>query len=119
MTSEVRLVFIFRYKLQEKSVCRMLNVYGDESADGTKRRVFAVAGIVGAEQCWEQLEASWIIRTEGIPFHAKNCESDRGDYKNRPHAENKALYRDLALMLAASGLGGWAFVIDLAAQQRI
>jgi len=97
----------------------MLSVYGDESSDETKRRVFAVAGIIGPEEAWERLEANWIIRTDGVAFHANNCDSDQGDYMGEPHAENKALYRDLTQMLAASGLGGWAFVIDLAAQQTI
>ena len=96
----------------------MLNVFGDESADETKQRVFAVAGIIGPEEAWEHLQASWNIRTKGIPFHANNCDSDQGDYARRPHAENKALYRDLAQILAASELAGWAFVIDLAAQRK-
>ena len=97
----------------------MLSVFGDESADETKRRVFAVVGVIGAEETWEQLEANWIVRTGGIPFHAKDCDSDYGDYASTRHAENKALYRDLAIILAESGLGGWGFAIDLIAQERV
>ena len=79
----------------------MLSVYGDESADETKQRVFAVAGVVGLEESWEAVEGSWVARTNGIPFHANDCDSDFGDYRNTPHLENKALYRDLSLILAA------------------
>ena len=96
----------------------MLYVYGDESADESRQRVFAVAGLIGPEEMWEHLEASWLVRTDGTPFHSNDCDSDQGDYAGRPHAENKALYRDLALMLAASGIGGWGFAIDLAAQRN-
>ncbi len=97
----------------------MLSVFGDESADGAKQRVFAVAGVIGSEDMWQQLEAEWITRTNGTPFHARDCDSDQEDYANVPHAENKALYRELVIMLANSGLGGWGFAIDLAAQRRV
>jgi len=97
----------------------MLSVFGDDSSDETKERVFAVGGVIGTEELWRNLEAGWLIRTEGIPFHAKDCDSDFGDYKDAPHKQNKALYRDLTIMLAKSGLGGWAFIIDLLAQRRL
>jgi len=100
-------------------VAILLSVFGDERVDETKQRVFAVAGVIGAEQTWEQLEAKWVSRTNGIPFHANDCDSDWGDYANTPHAENKALYRDLATMLAGSRLGGWGIAIDLIAQRRV
>ncbi len=93
-------------------------VYGDESMDETKQRVCAVAGVVGVEFAWLRLESLWVNRTNGIPFHANHCDSDFGDYTNTPHAENKALYRDLSIMLANSGLGGFGMAIDLAAHRR-
>jgi hypothetical protein len=97
----------------------MLSVYGDESADAAKKRVFAVAGVIGTEDLWKELEAKWVVRTGGISFHANDCDTDHGDYANTSHADNKALYRDLAIMLAESGLGGWGFAIDLIAQRRV
>jgi hypothetical protein len=81
--------------------------------------VFAVAGIIGADETWDRLEAQWVARTGGVPFHANHCDSDQGDYASTSHSENKALYRDLAIMLAQSGLGGYGFAINLAAQRRI
>jgi hypothetical protein len=96
----------------------MLSVFGDESSDETKQRVFAVAGVIGTDAAWDALERKWVARTGGIPFHANNCDSDRGDYTDRPHAENKALYRDLTILLAESGIGGWGQAIDLCALER-
>lgn len=101
------------------SEAMLLSVYGDESSDEKKRRVFAVAGVIGTDEDWLRLEARWVERTRGRPFHANNCDSDRGDYVNTPHAENKALYRDLTSLLAGSGLGGWGFAIDLAASREV
>jgi hypothetical protein len=97
----------------------MLNVYGDESTDDKAQRVFAVAGIIGREAQWEALEVKWLERTMGIPFHAKDCESDRRNYANYTHQENLNLYRDLTTLLAGSGVLGYAFVVDLASQRKV
>src|SRR5437016_11406838 len=102
-----------------KQVAIVLSVFGDESTDETKQRVFTVAGVIGSEELWEQLEAKWVVRTAGIPFHAKDCESDRANYKTTPHQQNQDLYKDLAQLLAGSGLAGWGFAIDLAAQRKV
>jgi hypothetical protein len=56
----------------------MLCAYGDESSDETKQRVFAVGAVVGAEEQWVELEAKWVDRTGGTPFHANDCDSNQG-----------------------------------------
>jgi uncharacterized protein DUF3800 len=102
-----------------REIAVMLSVYGDESSDETKQRVFAVAGVIGPDEAWKNLEEKWLDRTGGISFHASHCESDRGEYAKTSHEENKALYRDLTILIAESGMGGWGFAIDLAAQREI
>jgi hypothetical protein len=97
----------------------VLSVFGDESSDETKQRVFAVAAVVGTENQWDVLAEAWLARTKGVPFHANHCESGWGDYKDIPHADNHLLYRDLTTLLVGSGLSGWGFAIDLAAQKKI
>ena len=97
----------------------MIHVYGDDGADAKKERVVAVAVIAGTEEWWQNVEDQWIVRCGGIPFHATDCESDQGDYKNIPTEENKAMYRDLTGILASSLLGGIGIAIDLAAQTKI
>ena len=92
--------------------------YGDDSADEKRERVCAVAGVVGTWSSWRALEREWLVRTAGIPFHARDCESDLGDYQGRPHAENKGLYKDLATMLANSAIYGIGVVVDLVAAGR-
>lgn len=92
---------------------------GDESADEAKERVFAVAGVIGGEEQWAQLEPKWVERCGGIPFHAKDCDSDQGDYAGKDHKENKALYRDLTIMLAEGGMGGMGIALDLAGQKKV
>ncbi|MGO9776119.1 MAG: hypothetical protein ACLPM3_05980 [Terracidiphilus sp.] len=94
----------------------MIYVYGDDGSDAKQERVVAVSALAGSEEHWQQLEAKWIPRCGGIPFHAKDCESDQGDYRSIPHENNKAMYRDLVSILANSGIGGIAIAIDISAQ---
>lgn len=97
----------------------MLLVYGDESMDETQQRVCVVAGLIGTEEQWNALEWQWTQRTNGVPFHGNDCDSDQGDYASRPHWENKALYRDLTLLLANSGLAGYGQAVDLTAKNAV
>lgn len=91
----------------------MYTIYGDDSADETTRRVFGVGTIYGSAEDWADLKSRWVDRNGGIPFHATDCDSDGGVYKDRPHAENKALYKDLVKMVCASNLLGVASVVNL------
>lgn len=97
----------------------MISVYGDESADETRERVFSVAGVVGLEEDWQSLQQKWDERCGGIPFHANDCESNQEDFKHFPDPENKARYKDLSLLLANSGLGGYGIAVDLIARREI
>jgi hypothetical protein len=101
----------------------MLSSFGDESTDETKRRVFAVACVVASEDEWKKLRKAWIVRvasTHGnIPFHATDCDSDHGHYAVTEHLDNKALYRDLVTILAASGAWGYGAALDLSAFGQI
>ena len=77
-----------------RRIAIVLLVFGDESADETKERAFAVAGVVGSEQQWASLETQWIARCAGVPFHAKECDSNHGDFAAFTHNQNKDRYRD-------------------------
>lgn len=91
------------------------SAYGDESADDKGKSVFAAAAIFGRQDDWDALSKAWFERTHGVDFHAANCESDRGDFKQTSHAENLKLYRDLTEMLCGTKLIGHAIAISLKA----
>jgi hypothetical protein len=97
----------------------MIYGYGDDGADQKRERVIAVSTIIGYEEWWQHVEADWIGRCRGIPFHATDCESDVGDYEGIPHQQNKAMYRDLVRILANSSLGGIGVAIDLVAKKNV
>jgi hypothetical protein len=90
------------------------SVCGDESSDETHARVFAVAAIFGGETEWDAFNKKWLARTGGKVFHATDCDTDQGDYRDCEHAENKRLYKDLTALLADSRLLGFGSAIDLA-----
>jgi hypothetical protein len=102
----------------------MFLVYGDESLDEKGTRVCAVAGLVGKEESWITLESKWKGLHGSIPFHANDCDSDRGSFALRPgenedisHRKNKDLYKQSVMLLAESNIGGFAAVYDLKAQR--
>jgi hypothetical protein len=78
-----------------------------------------VVGLVGTPEQWAALDWHWSRFNCGTPFHANDCDSDQGDYSSRSHWSNKALYRDLAILLARSGLTGYGKAIDLIAKNNI
>jgi hypothetical protein len=81
----------------------ILSVFGDESADETRERVFAVSCVIGTETEWTLAEREWLERTGGKVFHAADCERER-DFE---------LYKDLAIILARSYLAGVSVALDL------
>jgi hypothetical protein len=97
----------------------MILVYGDDSEDERKERVSAVAVVFGTGKAWKWLQPKWKARNRVIPFHAKDCESDHGDYENSPHEKNKALYKELVTLVARSDVAGFGIAFDLAAQRKI
>lgn len=97
----------------------MVNVFGDDSADETKQRVFAVAGVIATDDVWDAVTQKWEERNKGVPFHATDCESGHGDYEGRDHNENHALYKDLSIMLAESGAWGFGAAVDMAGFREV
>ena len=111
---------------QEEYCILMLHVYADESMDEKQSKICVVAGVVGTEEAWLDLQAKWEARTGGLPFHAKDCDSDFGDYRPKgnedhsvKHRQNKSLYQDMVALLASSQIGGYASAYDLVAQRRV
>lgn len=87
----------------------MITVFGDESADKTKERVFAVAGLLGDDNQWGALREKWSARTAGKDFHSAEYEAGYGPLKDDPK-----IHKELTRILADSTLIGFAVATDLA-----
>jgi hypothetical protein len=81
----------------------IFSVFGDESADEQKQRVFAVSGVIGTAAEWQSAIEPWVERTGGEEFHAADCE----------HEKKHDLYRDLAQILTHSNVAGIGISLDL------
>ena len=92
---------------------KVLSVFADDASDAKSERIFVVAGVMGTQEEWDNLETKWLARTSGQIFHATDCESDRGDFKNIPHEQNKKLYKDLTKLLAETPMMGFGSAIDI------
>jgi hypothetical protein len=85
----------------------MRSAYGDESADETGERVFAIGGLFGLRNDWIKFRKQWGRLTDGKIFHATDCDTDHGKhYSRKTHDKNKKLYADLTQLIARSGLIG-------------
>jgi hypothetical protein len=97
----------------------VLSAFGDESADETGQRVFAVAVVIGSEDAWRPAESAWVARTGGAIFHATDCESEFANDPDRSkHPTNQELYKDLTNIIASSYLFGGGMVLDLMAYRE-
>jgi len=97
-------------------------IFGDESADETKQRTFAISALIASPEIWESFRLAWLNRTGGKIFHASDCESDHGDFAvtiENCHADNLKLYADLVQILAHSGVRGYAVAIDIGAWYEV
>jgi len=93
-------------------------IFGDESADETKQRTFAISGLIASPETWETFRQAWLQRTGGKIFHAADCEGDHGEFAvttGNTHADNLKLYADLVQILAHSGVRGYAAALDIGA----
>ena len=91
----------------------MFYAFGDESHDSTKKRIFAVGGLLGDEGQWASFRERWNARTGGVVFHAADCESGYGAFRGIAEEERHRLHRELTTLLADSGLIGYGHAIDL------
>ncbi len=102
----------------------MRSVFGDESQDESKQRVFSVAGIFGSSDEWDSFAGEWMRRTGGRIFHAADCESDQGEFSKTEHIsktehkDNQELYKDLTVLLTKTKFMGYAASIDLTAYRE-
>ena len=92
-----------------KGTLVLYSVFGDESYDEERKRVFAVAGLFGHEQDWCALNHSWSARTGGKEFHATDCEKQK----------NFKLCADLTNILALSKVMGFGIAMSLEDYSRI
>ena len=96
----------------------MRSVFGDDSKDESRQRVFTVSGVFGSKEEWAAIVSAWEERTEGRIFHAAACESDKEEFATTSHAENRLLYKDLTTLLVNSHLLGYTVSLDLAAYRE-
>ncbi len=95
----------------------MLTIFGDESHDEAKQKVYTVVGIIAPQETWDFLYVAWKGRMgEKKIFHAADCEADKGDFQNNSHEQNLSLYKDMVTILASSkfdSLGGFGGAINI------
>ena len=102
-------------------------VYGDESADEKKQRVFAIAGVSSTDAEWDVLTTAWDDRlpewlfdpTFGKKvFHAARCEANRHQFSGRDPEQTKELYHDLVQLIVKSSVKGYGVALDIGSYRQ-
>jgi hypothetical protein len=107
-----------RQERKKRLVAVVLIAYADESMDGSGNEVFAIAGIMGTQEEWDNLELDWRKRTNGRKFHATDCLAGHGDYEGIPKNDRVKEYRDLTKILCKSSLMGYGCALDIIAYKN-
>ena len=97
----------------------MFTVFGDESYDEKRERVFAVSGVGGKQEEWDELEIAWLKLTEGRAFHSSDCEAGREDFADMKREHRMKLYKDLVSLLISTNMLGYVVVTDLTGFNKI
>jgi hypothetical protein len=97
----------------------MMISYGDDSLDKTKTRVFAASSVVARKEDWKDLYERWSSLNGDRPFHAADCESDRGDFASTNHESNKRLYAKNVGLIVNSKLIGAGVSISIQDYKQI
>jgi len=87
--------------------------YGDESRDDTMDRVYAVAGVFGHWDDWQDIEPPWKRRLKGKVFHASDCEFGHGEFEGMPEGECRMLYQGLTKLIVESKLCSFGVAINV------
>lgn len=91
-----------------EAILAIYSVYGDESYDEKKERVFALAGVFGLQEHWDRLISKWTDITKGKEFHATEWEPERPKD-----------YISLVRAVAESRLHGWGVGMSLIDKRTI
>jgi hypothetical protein len=104
----------------------VLNLKGfyDESGhpEDPKIKVFGLSGCFGPEKIWDAVERQWnslLSKAHIDEFHASDCETGGGKFKNWPQPERHKLYKKFALIISRHKLVHVSCVIDLLAYRRL
>jgi hypothetical protein len=110
---------LIRQIRKQRFVIYMFTVYADESTDAKSERIFAVAGVMGTQEEWDELEIKWVARTGGKIFHATDCESGYGAYKNIPIEKCHKEYETLTNIIVNSRLISFASILNIADHNKV
>ena len=93
----------------------VLKGFFDDSGDDKKKRFSVVGGLVGSPIQWSYLEKDWSVATYDLkePFHATDCEAQRGCCEGWPVHKTTALMKKLTGIIESRRLCGFASIVPV------
>ena len=106
--------FIFG-KWSETDLTMVLKGYFDDSGDEKRKRFSAVGGLVGGPPQWSHFEKRWSVATYELkePFHATDCEAQKGCCEGWSIQKSAALMKQLTGIVKETGLGPFGAIVPV------
>lgn len=100
---------------RESDFAMVLKGFFDDSGDDKKKRFSVVGGLVGSPIQWSYLEKDWSVATYDLkePFHATDCEAQRGCCEGWPVHKTTALMKKLTGIIESRRLCGFASIVPV------
>jgi hypothetical protein len=97
------------------SLIMVLKGYFDDSGDDKKKRFASVGGLVGYPVQWSLFDKAWDVATYILPepFHATDCEAQRGCCEGWTVQQTAGLMRILTQIIATTHLGSFGAVVPI------
>lgn len=101
----------------------MLWSYFDDCSDDKRRRYVAIGGLIAGESHWNGcgFHVDWAVATQRLkePFHATECETQKGQFKDWTKEECDQLMARLVSILVDKRLHGFASVVPVDLYRRL
>ena len=97
--------------------------YFDDCSDDKRRRYVAIGGLIAGESHWNGcgFHVDWAVATQRLkePFHATECETQKGQFKDWTKEECDQLMARLVSILVDKRLHGFASVVPVDLYRRL
>jgi hypothetical protein len=100
---------------RNEAVMITLRAYFDDSGDPKREQFAAIGGLVSPTGPWNVFDTHWSVATYDLkgPFHATDCESQRGIFKGWSIDQSSALMKKLVGIIRLSGVMTFGAVVPI------
>jgi len=92
-----------------------LRSYFDDSGDDKQKKFAAIGGLIAGSGSWTVFDTHWSVATYDLkgPFHATDCEAQKGIFKGWSISQSNALMKKLVGIVRLSGVMTFGAIVPI------